>query len=181
VKQLVRNSSSESSIAATIFDLAHRDIIHIQETQEKKWYGRNKDVVLTKIRDNERYDFERMLTQELTSPEGTRLFSKRGKLTGLSQKFEKEVAAEAVRQGFFAEEPSRSTRALWIPGLIMAVVGVLVGIALTALFFSWAEFILRLRVLLILGIAAVVTLERMVKYTERAPASPLNGKPSADI
>ncbi|MFC2050938.1 DUF2207 domain-containing protein [Chloroflexota bacterium] len=53
-----------AELTATIFHLANKGILEIVQTEKQRWFGTQKDILLIKVKDGERFSFEKLVTRE---------------------------------------------------------------------------------------------------------------------
>lgn len=104
-----------AALTATIFDLANKGVLEIVQTEKQRWFGNPKDILLIKVKDGEKFSFEKLLTQAMASPDGKLLSEQRGRHPQLLQEFSRKVEGESVKLKLFEEEPSRSVQRLLAP------------------------------------------------------------------
>ena len=167
---LTGGGSQGANITGTIFDLARRGILRIEEVETTyRLFGtrKKKDIAVTRVNQDEKYRFEKLVADTLSSPEGKKISEQTGKLPAMVKQFQKEVELAAVEEGLFHEEPSRSRNGLVIPAMILLVAAPVVGIALSAFLFSYAELIfVPFLVMFIVGIVAMALSPLMVQFTD---------------
>lgn len=164
---LVHGKVRPAELIATIFHLAHRRILEIVQTEKRRWFGTEKDLLIVKARDDEKLRFERLVAETLSSREGKLFSRQKRELLESFQEFSGMVEREAVEQGLFEEEPSKSMNRLRIPGLAMAICTGALFIPLFVFLGRYAEMMFVPAVTLVfVGIAASLLSLKLVKCTE---------------
>jgi len=175
---LLYAGSSNMGLISTIFDLARRGSIRIDVIQQKAPFFTAKDLVLTRLNHNSKYEFEQMALEKLTSERGEKLSDKRTELPALLKEFNKSVESESVRQGLFTSTPSESGKKLSHQSVIIMSVSVILIIILLIIppmfaseyagFMFYAGFVfLPLLVLMFAGITAFFLSFWLLSYTEK--------------
>ena len=156
-----------AGLTATVFDLANKGILEIVQTERQRWWGKQKDILIIKAKDGEKFSFEKLATQTLASRDGKLLSAQKGHLPQLLQEFTKKVGEEALKQRLLEEEPSRSVKRLLTPGILLIVFAMFLGIMLFVLLGQYAEMIfVPFAVCLPIGVAAIILSRRLIKRTE---------------
>jgi uncharacterized membrane protein len=164
---LTRAKVGPAELTATIFHLASKGILEIVQTEKQRWFGSQKDVLVIKAKDGEKFSFEKLVTQALASREGKLLSEQKGRLPQLVKEFKQKVERDAIKQGLFEEEPSRSIRRLQSPGLLIVFFAMFLGIPLFIFLGQYAEMIfVPFLTLIFIGIAAIILSSRLPKRTE---------------
>lgn len=118
-------------VTATIIDLAVRGYIHIEEIDQKSWFGGSKDWRLTKVKDadSELQPYEQELQEDIFAVKGSpvQISELRYQFSSKLQEIQKQLYRDAVDRGWFARSPDAS-RANWmIAGGLLTVLGLLVA------------------------------------------------------
>lgn len=164
---LVYGKVRPADLVATIFHLAHRRVLEIVETERRRWFGTEKDILVVKAEDGEKFRFERLVTETLSSREGKLFSRQKRELLELFQEFSDMVEQEAVGQGLFEEEPSKSVNRLRFPGLATAIAAAALFIPLFVFWGHYAEMMfVPFAMFGLVGIAAVLSASRLAKRTE---------------
>ena len=168
VELLTTGRPSSSGFVATLFDLGRQKSLRIEETKEKHWYGARKDYMLTTLKENPQYSFEKMALEKLSGPQGEKLSNRTGEMTLIVQEFGKMVEEESLALDLFAEKPSQSTKRLLLPGMIMSILSIIIGIASTIFIGEYAEFIfVPFLALTLAGATATGLSGRLARRTEK--------------
>ncbi len=164
---LVYGHVRPADMVATIFHLAHRGVLQIVQTEKRRWFGTEKDLLIVKGKHGAKFPFERLLVETLASPEGE-LFSRQSRhLRQLLQEFSEKLEQEAVRQGLFEEEPSKSIRRLRVPGIILSFLAVFFGVPTFLFLGRYAEMVfVPFAALLLIGVAALLLATGLTRRTE---------------
>lgn len=164
---LTRAKIWPADLAATIFHLANKGVLEIVQTERQRWFGTQKDILIIKAKDGEKFPFEKLITRALASREGRLLSGQRLRLRRLLREFTKTVEREAVKRGLFEEEPSRSIKRLQTPGFLLIFFATFISIPLFMFLGQYAEMIFVPFVALIfVGMVALILSSRLAKRTE---------------
>jgi len=167
VALVTRARVGPAELTATLFDLANKGILEIVQTERRRWFGTQKDILIIKAKDGEKFSFEKLVTQTMASRDGKLLSGQKGRHPQLLREFTQKVERDAVKQGLFEEEPSRSAQRLLTPALLLIVFAMFLGILLFVLLGQYAEMTFVPFVMLIpVGIAAVMLSRKLPKRTE---------------
>ncbi len=167
VALVTRGRVGPAELTATIFDLANKGILEIVQTQRQRWFGTQKDILLIKAKDGENFSFEKLVTQTMASRDGKLLSEQREKHPELLQEFTRKVEGDTVKQKLFEEEPSHSVQRLLMPGILLIVFAMFLGILLFVLLWQYAEMIfVPFALCLPIGLAAIILSSRLPKRTE---------------
>jgi uncharacterized membrane protein YgcG len=177
VNLLTGNMSAGNAIIATIFDLARRGVLRIEEIQSKGFLGKKKDLLIKKVGSGENNRFERAVTGAISSYDGELLSGNKSALSNLSRKFNRYVEQDAMDRDLFEEEPSRSARRLQVPGIIIAFGSLFIGVSAMIFLFEYVELLFILVfVLFALGFIAAGFSTRMRRFTEKGAMAAANWK-----
>jgi len=160
---------------ATLFDLAGRGLIRIEEAAEKKWY-QSADFTVTLLdrsgglRPHEQALLDLLFADKNGVTYDTIKMSEMGKLITSSRwkGFTESVEAEAEAQGLISAEAKRRGKRLMVWGvvlMIMALPLLVVGFVLDALFGMWP--LLLVGALFLLGLFALIAGASISPLSER--------------
>jgi hypothetical protein len=169
-KSWLNKDADPHLIMVTLIDLAQKGFLGIEATEELieffefdfVEYRRKEDLLIRKGKGEPKYEFEKLLINELA---GHKLFERQGHIAKLLPQFKKSLERESVAMGFFDKEPTESQKWVRIPSLVMFYsTFAAFGLGVTALY-GWA-IILPLATLGIIGfLAAFVVAPKMSKKT----------------
>ena len=164
---LTRARVGPAELIATIFDLANKGILEIVQTERRRWFGQQKDILIVKARDGERFSFEKLVTQAIASHDGKLFSEQKRRHPDLLQDFAKKVEQESIKEKIFAEKPSKSVQRLSTPALIIISSALTLGILLFSFLGQYAEMIFVPVVMSIpIAILAIILSYRLPKRTE---------------
>jgi uncharacterized membrane protein YgcG len=154
-------------VTATIIDLAVRGYIHIEETDQKSWFGGSKDWRLTKVKeaDADLQPYEKDLLDDIFAVKGSpvQISELRYQFSSKLSEIQKELYSDAVARGWFAKSPDAS-RANW------AILGALVVIGGLAFTYGFGYFFgrgLLFNAVPVAGIAMIPMSRAMARRTAK--------------
>ncbi len=114
-------------VTATIIDLAVRGYIHIEEIDQKSWFGGSKDWRLTKVKeaDADLQPYEKDLLDDIFAVKGSpvQISELRYQFSSKLREIQKKLYSDAVANGWFAKSPDASRAGWVILGALLTVGG----------------------------------------------------------
>jgi len=154
-------------VTATIIDLAVRGYIHIEEIDQKSWFGGSKDWRLTKVQeaDADLQPYEQKLLDDIFAVKGSpvQISELRYEFSSKLQEIQKQLYRDAVDRGWFSRSPDASRTNWMIAGGLLTVIGLFVAYGV-GYFFGRA---LLFNALPVAGIAMVPMSRAMARRTAK--------------